>query len=198
MGTLFGVMFLMVTWCLLLVWVARTAIDRGRSALVWSLIGGGAGALGIVTGFMLANRMIGADDAEISMLMTVAIFFTPLVTLIGPMVLVGWIVLREPIKVVETGSWPVSFLGKGNGAISVEHANIRVELGGAIRVLTGAQITKVEADGECVRITLPDEELIALPMGKPATPAGRKHQSLILARRLRHASSSLGSAAQAQ
>lgn len=186
MGLLFGVMFLMVTWCLQLVWVARTAQSRGRSALVWSLIAGAAGGLGVCTGFLLANRLLGPDDAAIGLAATVGAMFAPVVAMVVPMVIVRTILVREPIKVADHGTWQVSFLGQGSGKIAVEHSQIHVDLAGERQILAP---TRVEADGECVRITLADRELVALPLGKPDTPEGRRHQSLILAKRLRHANS---------
>jgi hypothetical protein len=47
----------------------------------------------------------------------------------------------------------------------------------------------IDADGECVRITAGDRELLAMPLGKPATREGRQHQSLLLAKQLRQAKS---------
>lgn len=186
---LFGAAVLMVSWCLLLVWVARSAQNRGRSALVWSLLAACAGVLGTVTGVLLLDQMLGAGDAERGMLITVMAIFTPLLLLILPMLAVGFMVQREPIKVINRGSWPVAFLGKGDGSITVDGAQIRVDLGDKSLLLEPQQLVRVEADGECVRLTLADEDLIALPMGKPATPAGRRQQSLVLAKRLRHANS---------
>jgi hypothetical protein len=186
---LFAAAVLTVSWCLLLVWVARIALSRGRSALVWTLIAAGAGVLGTVTGFLLMDKMLGASDVDPGMLTTVMAVFTPLILLILPMLAVGSMVRREPIKVATRGTWPVAFLGKGDGTIAVDGPQIRVELGSTSRLLEPEQLVRVEADGECVRLTLSDEELIALPMGKPATPEGRRQQSLVLAKRLRHANS---------
>ncbi|MBA2538818.1 MAG: hypothetical protein H0V17_04215 [Deltaproteobacteria bacterium] len=190
MSVLLAAGVLTVTWCLLLVYVARIAQSRGRSIVVWTLIAAGAGVLGTVTGFLLMDKMIGAtSEVDPSMLVTAVAIFMPLILLIVPMVVVGSMVQREPIKITAHGSWPVAFLGKGDGSIAVDGGQIRVDMANTTRVLAPQQLQRVEADGECVRLTLADEELVVLPMGKPATPAGRRQQSLVLAKRLRHANS---------
>ena len=186
MWYVFGVGFLVMTWCLLVAWIGKTAMARGRSAAVWCLIGGAFGGLGITAGFMLSNRLLEVGGDELNLMAAVAALFTPVVALVVPMVVVRTVLQREPIHGGRRSAWKVSVMGKGNGTISVDGNAIKLELEGAARTL---DITTVEADGECVRITLADEELVAMPMGKPETPAGRKQQSLLLAKQLRQAKS---------
>ncbi len=186
MGILFGVGALVVTWCLLVVWIGRTAMARGRSTAVWCLIGGVFGVLGATAGFMLARRLLEAGGDEVNMMAAVGALFAPVVMLVVPMVVVRTILQREPIHVGRRSAWSVTVMGKGTGTISVAGDTIRFDLDGASRTL---DLGKVEADGECVRLTLADEELVAMPLGKPETPAGRKQQSLLLARQLRQTKS---------
>jgi hypothetical protein len=189
-GLLFGVGFLVVTWCLLVVWIGRTAMARGRSAAVWCLIGGGFGVLGITAGFMLADQLLDTGGDKVNMMAAVAALFTPVITLVLPMVAVRTVLHREPIHVARRTAWNVTVMGKGNATISVDGDQVRFVIESAAPSAEQTQtISKVEADGECVRITLGGEELIAMPLGEPATPAGRKHQSLMLAKQLRQAKS---------
>jgi hypothetical protein len=179
-----GVVFLMFIWCGLLAWVARLAVSRGRSAVVWGLLAGAVGGIGVMAGTMAAGRLIW-DREEVNLLVTVVGLFLPFITLIVPMLVVAFVVVREPIKVANRGPWAVTFMKQGPGTISEAGDKIAIEHGGTRRELAPDELTRVEADGECLRITIADEELVAMPMGKPATPAGRRHQSLVLAKRLR-------------
>lgn len=183
MSILIAAGVLTVTWCLLLIWVARIAINRGRSAVVWAIIAGGVGVLGVIAGFKISDALL--DGVELGAVRTTLAMFMPVFTLIASMVAVGLVVYREPIKVSTKAVWPVTFIGKGNGSISFNLTKIQIAVGDDVREVTQDQLRKVEADGECVRITLDDAELNAMPMGKPATPAGRRHQSLVLAKRMR-------------
>ncbi len=103
-----------------------------------------------------------------------------------PMVVVRTILQREPIHVGRRSEWKVTVMGKGNAVIRVVDGEIEIELEGSTRTLDPS---KVEADGECVRIAVDGDELVAMPLGKPETPTGRRHQSLILAKQLRLAKS---------
>jgi hypothetical protein len=179
-----GVVLTMFIWCCLVAWVARLALSRGRSAVVWALIAGAVGGLGLVAGLTVSGRMIW-DSEDVNLLVTVVALFLPFVTLIVPMVIVGVVVLREPIKVASRGPWPVTFMKQGPGSISEAGGKIAIEYGGTRRELAPEQITRVEADGECLRLTIDGEDLVAMPMAKPQTPPGRRHQSLVLAKRLR-------------
>src|SRR5689334_3590375 len=104
-----GVVLTMFIWCCLLAWVARLALGRGRSPVIWGLIAGAVGGLGVVAGLMVSARLIW-DAEEVNLLVTVVGLFLPFVTLIVPMVLVAYVVVREPIKVASRGPWPVTFM----------------------------------------------------------------------------------------
>lgn len=182
---LFGVGLLVVTWCMLVVWIGRTAMTRGRSAAMWCLIGGFFGVVGGVVGFKLAEQLLELGGDEVNMMAAVAALFTPVTSLIVPMVVVRAILQREPIHIGRRAEWKVTVMGKSNATITVDGDVIRIEMDGETRTLDRSQVTRAEADGECVRIALGEEELTAMPLGKPDTVAGRKHQSLMLAKQLR-------------
>ncbi len=175
--------FLCVIWCLTLVWVIKAAESRGRNRLVWGLIAVAAGIVGPLVGLSLAERMLQGDDPS-SILMALSIF-VPFASLILPMVGIGVFLLRSPVHVDRRGTYKVDILGKGPATITIADG-VQVAIEGG-ETLTAADITKVDADGECVRITVGDRELLAMPLGKPATREGRQHQSLILAKQLRQA-----------
>jgi hypothetical protein len=177
-----GAGVLTVIWCLLTIWVARTAQALGRTAL-WGLGAGIAGVLGVVAGVMLAARTF--EDFDVSTSRAVFAFLMPPIGMVLPMLVVGFVVKREPIHVAMRGAWPVAFMGQGPGSITIDASRVVIAWKDTTRELGPEDALRAEADGECVRIKIGSEELVAMPMGKPATPAGRKHQSLLLARRLR-------------
>lgn len=176
---------LIVTWCLLLVWIIKTAESRGRSMFVWGVIGLGAGVLGPLVGFALSGNLLeGESTATVPIALAI---FIPLISLIVPMVAIGVFLLRSPLHVASRGTYKVDVLGKGPATITVTEGIVIAIEGG--ETLTDAAITKIDADGECVRITVGDRELLAMPLGKPATREGRQRQSLLLAKQLRQAKS---------
>jgi hypothetical protein len=178
---IFGGGVVILLWCGLMVWVARMAHELGRSAF-WGLGAGVAGVLGMITGIMLLQSLVDRDDLSTATL--VATMLLPPTSMIVPMVVVGLVLRRAPIRVSMRGTWPVTFMAQGPGSITITGATVQVAWKNTTRELAPADPLRAEADGECVRITVGDEQLVAMPMGKPATPAGRRHQSLLLARRL--------------
>jgi len=180
-----GLGVLAVIWCLLIVWVARIAQGRGRNPVGWSLGAAIAGVLGMWAGLLIADRLIDSADISESVLIVAAAIIVPPIAMVTPMIVIGMVVQREPILISTQGVWPVTFMGKGEGTIAIEAGTVRLTWKDTSRDLAAGQLVRAEADGECVRLTLADDELVALPMGKPATPAGRRLQSLVLAKRLR-------------
>ncbi len=174
---------LAVIWCLLLVWIIKAAESRGRNRVVWGLLAVGVGILGPVVGFRLADTLVEGDNVS-SVRLALALF-VPFAGLILPLVGLGVFVMRSPVHVASRGTYQVDVLGKGAATITIRDGIALVLEGG--ETLSGADITKVDADGECVRISLGDRELLAMPLGKPATREGRRHQSLLLAKQLREA-----------
>ncbi len=177
--------FLCVIWCLTLVWVIKTAESRGRNRIVWGLIATAAGIVGPLVGLSIAERMLEGDDPS-SILMALSIL-VPFASLILPMVGIGVFLSRSPVHVARRGTYLVDVLGRGAATITITDGIALVIEGG--ETLTGTDITKIDADGECVRISVGDRELLAMPLGKPATREGRQHQSLLLAKQLRQAKS---------
>lgn len=176
---------LAVIWCLLLVWIIKTAESRGRSMVVWGLLAVGIGVLGPVVGFQVADALVAGES--VSSVRIALAMFVPFAAMILPLVGLGLFLMRSPIHVARQGTYKVDVLGTGPATITIADG-IQLAIAGG-ETLTAAEITKVEADGECVRITLADRELLAMPLGKPATREGRQHQSLALAKQLRQAKS---------
>jgi hypothetical protein len=171
---------MVVIWCLLTIWVARCAQNVGRS-VVWGLGAAAAGILGTACGVMLGARAVDAAASD-AVLLAIAL---PFVGMMIPMVAIGLVVKRSPINITARRTWQVHFLPQGAGSISIDDAHVRIEWPGGAREVSASDSLRAEADGECVRLVLATDVLIAMPMGKPATPAGRRHQSLWLAKRLR-------------
>lgn len=176
---------LAVIWCLLLVWIIKTAESRGRSMVVWGLLAVGVGILGPVVGFRLADALV--EGESVSSVRIALAIFVPFAGLILPLVGLGVFLMRSPVHVARRSTYQVDVLGTGPATLAISDG-IELAIEGG-ETLTGADITKVDADGECVRITLADRELLAMPLGKPATREGRQHQSLLLAKQLRQAKS---------
>lgn len=177
-----GLGVLVVVWAMLVGWIGKLAQARGRFIAGWAIGGAATGVLAFTVGLGLVRSLV---DSEASIGLTLLSLLTPPVLLIGSMLAIGLVLHSAPVSVADHDEWPVHFVNRGPGTISVDGGTVRFAWseGSASSPLDG--LRRVEADGESVRIRLADDsELLALPMGKPATPAGRKQQSLALARRL--------------
>src|SRR5687767_2149438 len=112
-----------MVWCLLTIWVARTAQSLGRTAF-WGLGAGVAGVLGVIAGIMLAGRV--TEGIELSAGATLVAMLLPPTAMILSMTAVGYALKREPINVSKHGTWPVAFMGQGPGSITIDGASIRI------------------------------------------------------------------------
>ena len=187
MITILGVMLI---WCLLIAWVARIAQGRGRSVIGWTAGAGAASVLGVAAGIAVFVRVVNrsvfsSGDNDL----TLVAALLPLFALVAPIVVIGVVLQRAPIRVVLRKSWPVHLMDRGPGRVLFDDAGTCFEWSNGSLRLTRQAVRSVVADGECVRVTctVDDDvlELVVLPMGKPETPAGRRQQSLALAGRLR-------------
>jgi len=178
--------------CMILAWVARIAQGRGRSVIGWTLGAAVAGGLGLIGGISIVARAVNEDvlgrggGGDLTLLVGLLV---P-VMLFVPMVVIGIVLQREPIKVANRKSLPVHFMDRGPGRVSFEDAGVCFEWSGGSQRVALEQVRHVEADGECVRVTCPGDgaellDFVVMPMGKPDSPAGRRQQSLSLAHRLR-------------
>lgn len=176
-----GVM--VVVWAILVAWIAKLAQSSGRIVAGWALGAAATGVLAVAAGLALIVHLV---DLETANSLTLLSALTPPVFMVGSMIVLGLVLQRMSIKISHRDEWPVHFVNRGPGRISIDAGVARFVWPDGSRTTPLDQLQRVEADGECVRIGCAEDlELVALPMGKPETPAGRKQQSLTLARRLR-------------
>jgi len=184
----------MVIWCLLLAWIARTAQGRGRSVIGWTACAAVAGALGLLGGITVLASVMAQNEFSLShggnSDLTLLAVLLPPALLVAPMIGIGVVLHRVPVKVSNRTSWAVHFMDRGPGRIWFDGGAACFEWSAGSRRVPGDQVRTVAADGECVRVTciIDDDktlELVAMPMGKPETPAGRRQQSVLLADQLR-------------
>ncbi len=178
---------LVTAWCGLIAWIALLAHGRGRNGFGWGAAALGGSLIGFGIGFVIAGAMFHDADITAGVFSLGAILVVPLIGMVVPIVWIALILRNAPMRVSEDGPWEVSFLSRGDGRIEVAGDAVSLAWDGQTRGLELGDLTCVEADGECVRLTLDGEELVAMPMGRPATAAGRRIQSLVIAKRLRAA-----------
>jgi hypothetical protein len=185
MFTIVGVGAMIVAWAMLVAWVAKLAQARGRFIAGWALAAVAAGIAGCCVGLAVTSAVL---ESETSSGLSMLVLFAPLVGLIAPMTAIGFALHRTPVKVAQRNDWPVHFLDRGPGRLTIDAGIVRFAWPEGSRATPLDQLRSVEADGECVRIscTVDGEELalVVLPMAKPETPAARKQQSQMLARQL--------------
>ena len=170
-------------WAGLLAWAARTAQARGRSVLVWTL---GTAAVGGVAFAIGVQVMLRAFDEDASVGVTLAATMMPLAFMLSAMVGLVVLLLRQPIHVSLGKLVRVHFVDRGEGTLQLGDGKAVFAWTGGTREAVVRELAAADADGECVRIRFADgDELCFMPMGKPDSPAGRREQSVHLARLLR-------------
>lgn len=178
-----AILAIIMVWAGLIAWIAKVAHAHGRSVMFWVPLAIVAGGLGAMLGFELMSAVV---DAEPSTGVLLLATLTPLLLMAAPMIGIAIALQRSPIYVAFDKDWPIHFVGRGSGRLRIHAGNVSFEWQDGSRAVAVRELKSVEADGECVRVRLPDDdELCLMPMGKPETPAGRRQQSLQLARRLR-------------
>ena len=164
-------------------WIARTAVQRGRNPIGWTLGGAAIGAAGFGAGFELFVQAAEGDSTAALL----AAGFAPTALMLALMAGFGFVLLREPVKVSSRKEWPVHVMTRGEGTLRIAGGSLELtwKSGSLSRPMT--DVDKVEPDGECVRITVAGEELAMLPMGKPESREGRIAQSRTIALQVRAA-----------
>jgi hypothetical protein len=178
-----GILAVIMIWALLVAWVAKVSQAQGRSVILWVLAAVTAGGFGGLLGLYLMNHMVAGDASTGVMLLGT---FMPVILTLVPMIGIGLAIKRSPIQVSAKSDWPVHFVNRGEGQLRIRDGRIALEWKDGSREAAVRELAGVEADGECVRVRFAnDDELCFMPLGKPETPAGRRQQSVQLARRLR-------------
>jgi hypothetical protein len=168
---------------------ARTARERGRSAIAWATLAVVAGLVGQVVGAGLFGwSIIGGDDTAISL---GKVTFGLLATLFGPlasMLAVLGIVWRLPERVPTLGGarWSLYRLSSpdepaGACELAVEAGGLRI---GDRRIAAG-ELTELVADGECLRIGWAGGATVLMPTGADRSAKERAKQCQALEKRLK-------------
>ncbi len=174
-----GVVIIIAVWAGLVAWTAKTAQARGRSVIVWPLAAAALGGLVFAAGVQVFTTI----GVETDLGFIVALL--PVVLMIAVMGGVVWILQRQPIHVARRNHVRVHFMDRGEGTVSFRDDTATFAWADGSREARLHDVSAADADGECVRVRFTDaSELCILPLGKPETPAGRREQSVQLARQL--------------
>ena len=175
-----GVMVVIALWAGMLAWTATVAQRQGRMPVIWAFASGLAGLFGFGLGTAIVYRALDLDAPTPALIL---LMLVPLVLMAGAMTAVVIVLRRGPVHVALAKTWPVQFIDRGEGKVRFEGKLVRFEWRDGTREAPLHDV-KGRADGECVRVTIDQDELCLMPMGKPETPEGRRRQSVLLARML--------------
>jgi hypothetical protein len=175
-----GGIVVIALWACLLAWTATVAQRQGRLALVWAFASGLAGIAGFGLGVAIVYRALDLDAATPALIL---LMLVPLVLMVGAMTAIVYIVRHGPVHVALAKTWPVQFIDRGEGKVSFEGKQVTFVWRDGSREAPLVDV-RGRADGECVRVTIAEDELCLMPMGKPDSPEGRRRQSVLLARML--------------
>jgi hypothetical protein len=160
--------------------IANVAEPRGRSPMLWGLIGGVA----YLVAYALVNILVELlrtpedDNAALVMLALFAPFMIAGLAMAG----VGAIVARLGVKVVQRREYDVHCRHNGAGRLEITPEVVRLHWEGRSEEIARSQLQAVAVDGECLRLRWTEGELLLLPMGRPQSREGRIGQSQALAR----------------
>ena len=183
---LLGGAILVAIWAFLIAWIARLTASRGRNVVGWTLAAANAGVGGFVISLELIRRSADADIASNWWLLSV---FAPLALVIGPMIGIGALLAKLPVRVARRAMWRVHESTKGDGKLTIASGELVIAWRDLEERITLERLRDVRVDGECLRIAwsdgLHDVEQVWMPMDRPQTRAGRQAQAAALARELK-------------
>ncbi|MBX3156622.1 MAG: hypothetical protein KF773_11520 [Deltaproteobacteria bacterium] len=168
----------------LLAWIARTAQERGRNVVGWSIGAVVGGGLGLATGIRWLSD-VASSDQDVSSLTLFGVFLAPSALMAAVMGAIGIVLRRGPVVVSTRAEWPIHVVNRGDGTLRIHAGLVEVRWPHGSLSRAAELIDRVEPDGECVRITVAGEELAILPMSKPDTREGRIAQALAITKQLR-------------
>ncbi len=182
-----GGAILIAIWAFLIAWTARLAASRGRNVVGWTLAGANAGVAGFVVSLELIDRA--ADGADLASNWWLLSVFAPLVLVIGPMVAIGGVIHKLPVRVARRAAWRVHTPTKGDGQLTIRGGELVIEWRDLEDRVALERLRDVRVDGECLRLAwrdgTHDVEQLVMPMERPQTREGRQAQAAALARELR-------------
>jgi hypothetical protein len=169
---------LVIAWALQVAWIARAAQDHGRSVAFWIIVGGGLGIAGLVVAKMLVTASAQPFGGNTLMYVT---FVAPLGLMTIPMASVAVALTKAPTYAARRAVWKVHAAKRGSGTLAIGRDRIAIAWSDGRDEIELGQLTQVVPDGECLRLTWADRELVVMPMEKPDTRPGRQAQARALA-----------------
>ena len=173
-----GVAVLVIAWALHIAWIAKLAEARGRSVVLWILIGIVAAAVGARIGVWIMDVTSDSDNDVAMLFGSIA----PLPILMLAMGTVAFVVSRLPVRVQIRREWPVHSSAHGPGSMLISRDSLVLQWANRSDTILRAEVKNATVDGECLRLGSPTGELLLMPMGTPQTRAGRISQAKTLAR----------------
>jgi hypothetical protein len=171
---------LIVACALQIAWVGRMARDRGRNVVAWILVGLMAGAIGTTIGIQIMDRATDAEGVFLGLLGSLA----PIPCMLTAMLAVVGVLYRLPTHVAAQREWKVSSAKLGDGTLVLEPEAVQLRWDGRTETIPRPDLRSAVVDGECVRVTWANGEVLLMPMMSPQTRDGRIRQSELLARLL--------------
>jgi hypothetical protein len=161
-------------------WIGKRAEAKGRSAMLWAVIGVVLAGLGVKVGLGLFERAEALDTGPLTFL-----YLTSPITLsIGPLILVVLLLMVLPVRVAGGHRWPVSNARDGAGTLSIDGDTVELQFPARSERIPRTAL-KATVDQESLRLAWPEHELLVMPAGKPANREGRIRQAEAIVARLR-------------
>jgi len=167
-----------IAWGFGLAWVADAAATRGRSQIGWVAV---AVMISIACLLVAVVLPVSAVDGSRDIAAPLVAMFAPLVVMVFSLFGLGMWLKRQPVKVRTARVWPVSCRINGSGKLELLPDAVRLVWQDRTQDIPRVQLSRVQPDGECLRLAWDDGELVLMPMLHPQTRDGRIEQSQRLA-----------------
>jgi hypothetical protein len=167
-----------IAWGFGLAWVADAAASRGRSQIGWVAV---AVMISIACLLVAVVLPVSAVEGSRDIAAPLVAMFAPLVVMVFSLFGLGMWLKRQPVKVRTARVWPVSCRINGSGKLELLPDAVRLVWQDRTQDIPRVQLSRVQPDGECLRLAWDDGELVLMPMLHPQTRDGRIEQSQRLA-----------------
>jgi hypothetical protein len=168
---------LVIAWGCGLAWIADAAASRGRSQVGWTALAVIISIACLPVTCLVPEVADRSGDIAAPLLAILAPFVVMFFALFG----LGRWLKRRPVKVRRGRVWPVSCRINGAGKLELMPDVVRLIWEDRTQDIPRAQLSRVQPDGECVRLAWSEGELVLIPMLPPQTRDGRIQQSRMLA-----------------
>jgi hypothetical protein len=173
-----GWVVVVIAWGFGLAWIADAAASRGRSQVGWVAIGV---LVSIACLLVTALLPLGTADRSGDIIAPLLAMLAPIVVLVFALFGLGQWLKRQPVRVRTARVWPVSCRINGTGKLELLPDAVRLVWEDRTQDIPRVQLSRVQPDGECLRLAWGDGELVLMPMLHPQTRDGRIQQSQRLA-----------------